>query len=89
MAARLPSSLQRSASSIAPFTAWLASGAGHDALGAREQHAGLEAGDLVVGDGLDQAELLEVADHRRHAVVAQAAGVEAGRHEGASPACAS
>ena len=29
----------------------------HDALGAGELHAGLEAGDLVVGAGLDQAQL--------------------------------
>ena len=32
--------------------------------------------------GLDQAQLLQVRDQRRHAVVAQSAGVEAGRHEG-------
>ena len=52
-----------------------------DPLGARELHAGVEAGGLVIGLGLDQAELLHMADHRRHAVIAQPAGVEAGRRE--------
>ena len=52
-----------------------------DALDAGEVDPGLEALDLVVRDRLDQAEVQQVADHRRHAVVAQAAGVEAGRDE--------
>ena len=56
----------------------------HDALGAREQHAGGEAFALGVGAGLDQAQLLEVRDQRRHAVVAQPTGVEARRREGAA-----
>jgi hypothetical protein len=53
-----------------------------DALGAREQHARLEAGVLRIGLGLDQAQFLQVRHHRRHAVVAQAARMEARRHEG-------
>ena len=36
----------------------------------------------MVGARLDQAELLGVRHQRRHAVIAQAAGVEAGRNEG-------
>ena len=52
-----------------------------DALDPREVDAGLEALELVVGDRLDQALVEQVAHHRRHAVVAQAAGVEAGRDE--------
>ena len=52
--------------------AWVASGRRHDALGARELHAGLEARVLGIGARLDQPELLQVADQRRHAVIAQA-----------------
>ena len=56
----------------------------HDALGAREGHAGCEALGLVVGTRLDQPELLQVRDQRRHAVITQTAGVEARRREGRS-----
>ena len=48
---------------------------------AREHDARLEARVLVIGPRFDQPKLLQVADHRRHAVIAQAAGVEAGRDE--------
>src|SRR5277367_3884701 len=48
---------------------------------AGEHHAGLEARVLVIGPRLDQPELLQVADQGRHAVIAQAPGVEAGRYE--------
>ena len=56
----------------------------HDAFAAREQHAGLEALVLRVGHGFHQAQLLGVRHHGRHAVVAQATGVEARRREGAA-----
>ena len=59
-------------------------GCGHDALGPGEQHTGLETSDLVVSGGLEQAELVQVADHRRHAVVAQTASVESRWREGAA-----
>src|SRR3984957_13806532 len=51
----------------------------HDAFRAGELNARLEARVLVVSPRLDQPELLAVADQRRHAVIAQAAGMEAGR----------
>ncbi len=53
----------------------------HDALGAGELHASLEALHLMIGLGLDQAEFIGVRHHRAHAVIAQTTGVEAGRHE--------
>src|SRR5262249_56465880 len=53
----------------------------HDALAARELDAGLEAGDLVIGTRLDQAEFADMRDERRHAVIAQPAGMEARRDE--------
>jgi hypothetical protein len=59
-------------------------GCGQDAFGARKQHAGGEALVLRIGRGFDQVQFLQVADQRRHAVVAQAAGVEARRREGAA-----
>ena len=43
---------------------------GHDAFGARELHACLEAPGLGVGARLDQPEFLHVAHERRHAVIA-------------------
>src|ERR1019366_6814290 len=54
----------------------------HDALATRELAAGFEAGLLVVGPRLEQSELLGMLLQRRHALIAQAAGVEAGRDEG-------
>ena len=54
---------------------------GHDAFGAGEQRRGLEDLGLVVRLGLNQAQLERVADHRGHAVVAQAAGMNGRRHE--------
>ena len=56
MTSALPSALQRSASSIAPLTAWLASGAGTMPSARANCDAGLEALELVVGARLDQAE---------------------------------
>ncbi len=53
----------------------------HDALGAGEGDAGLEALELVVGARLDQPELLQVTHQRCHAVITQAARVESGRDE--------
>jgi hypothetical protein len=66
----------------AACTAWLASGAGRMPSARANSHSRLETTDLVVGARLDQAQLLDVADQRRHAVIAQATGVEAGRGEG-------
>ena len=43
--------------------------------------AGLEAAQLLIRDGLGQAQVHHVADQRGHAVVAQAAGVHPRRHE--------
>jgi hypothetical protein len=57
-------------------------GRGHDALGAANSTPASKHSRLVVGHGLDQAQLLQVRHQRRHAVVAQAAGVEARRREG-------
>ena len=69
--------LQRSASSIAARTAWAVSGAGNDALGLREQHGRLEDGVLRIGHRFEDAEVLQMADDRRHAVIPQPAGVDA------------
>ena len=76
-----PSALQASASSIATRIAWVEFGRRNDALRAGEGDARIEARRLVHGARLDQAELLEMAHQRRHAVIAQAAGVKTGRHE--------
>ena len=59
-------------------------GRGDDALGAGELDAGGKGVELLDGAGFDQAEVHDVRDQRGHAVVAQAAGVDAGRHEGAA-----
>ena len=56
-------------------------GRGHDALGSRELDAGLERRHLVDGPRLDDAVVDELADQRRHAVVAQPAGMDGRRHE--------
>ena len=81
MVGDLPSSRAFSASSIAARTAWVVSGAGTMPSVRANMHARLEAGVLMIGARLDQAELLQVADQRRHAVIAQAPGMEAGRDE--------
>ena len=60
-----------------------------DALGPGELDAGLEARPLVDAARLDEAVLLEQADQRRHAVVAQAAGVDRLGDEVVSRGCAS
>ena len=52
-----------------------------DSLGASEEHARFEALDLVDRLGVDQLVVKELADERARAVVAQAAGVDLGRHE--------
>ena len=52
-------------------------GCGHDALVACEQDSGLKALDLVVGDGLHQAQFLAVRDQGGHAMVAQTTGMKA------------
>jgi hypothetical protein len=52
-----------------------------DALGTGEADAGLEALGLADRLGLDQAQLVDVAEQRRHAVVAQPAGVDGVRDE--------
>src|SRR3990170_709304 len=54
---------------------------GQDALGARELDGRLEGGDLGHRDGLDHLLVVELADERRHAVIAQPARVERGRDE--------
>lgn len=56
-------------------------GGGDDAFGLGEQDAGGEGVELMDGDRLDEALLDRGRDHRRHAVITQAAGVEAGGHE--------
>ena len=76
-----PASLAASASSIATRDGVGRLGCRQDALGAGELDAGLEARALVDAPGLDEAVLLEQADQRRHAVVAQAAGVDRLRDE--------
>jgi hypothetical protein len=48
----------------------------HDALGAGELHTGGEALRLTDRDGLEQSELVDVGDERRHAVVAKPAGMD-------------
>src|SRR5438552_3952260 len=53
-----------------------------DALGARELDRRLERRDLGDGPRLDDPLVVELADERRHAVVAEAAGVHGGGHEG-------
>src|SRR4030095_3252466 len=45
-----------------------------DGLGARELQGGLEGGELRYRDGLDHALVVELADQRGHAVVAQPTG---------------
>ena len=52
-----------------------------DPLAAGEQHRRGEDVALEVGLGADQAVAQELRDERRRAVVAQAAGVDRGRHE--------
>ena len=54
----------------------------HDALGPGEHDASLEGRVLGVGPRLDEALVDEGGDDGRVAVVAQAAGVDAARHEG-------
>ncbi len=56
-------------------------GRGHDAFGAGEGDAGLEGGELRYGHRFDQLLVIELRYQRRVAVVAQAAGVDAGWHE--------
>ncbi len=48
----------------------------HDALGLGEVHGGGEALDLRDGDRLGEPKLVDVAHERRHAVVAETAGVD-------------
>jgi hypothetical protein len=52
-----------------------------DAFRARELQGGVERGELRHRLGLDHALVEQLADQRRHAVVAQAAGVQRGRDE--------
>jgi len=57
-------------------------GSGNDAFGAREEKARFETGILGIGLRFNQSQFLEVAHQRSHAMVAQAAGMKSGRHEG-------
>ena len=57
---------------------------GNDALGAGELNAGGEGVKLLHRGGFDQSQVHDVRDQRRHAVVAQAAGMNSRRHEGAA-----
>ncbi len=59
-------------------------GRGNDALGARKLNAGREGVQLLYARGFDQAQIEHMRDQRRHAVIAQAAGVNSGRDEGAA-----
>src|SRR5690348_1280879 len=52
-----------------------------DALGARELQGGFEDGQLRIRHGVNVAELAQMADERRCAVITKAAGVNAGRNE--------
>ena len=52
-----------------------------DTFCARELQRGLEGAELRHRYGLDDALIIELADERRHAVVAQATGVHGRRHE--------
>ena len=56
-------------------------GGGHDAFGAGELDARRETLRLRFGDGLHEAELVDVADEGRHAVVAEPTGVDGVGHE--------
>ena len=62
-------------------TAWVDSGAGYDAFRPGELNAGLEAADLMYRAGFDFAQMGQMADQRRHAVIAQTAGMEPRRNE--------
>src|ERR1035438_6513222 len=53
----------------------------YNAFATGELHRGGKAFKLCIGTRLDQPQLLDVADHRRHTVVAQAAGVDRRGHE--------
>src|ERR1700730_9832359 len=53
----------------------------HNALGARKHDPGLKTGVLMYRPRFYEFELLEVTDERGHSVIAQSAGVEAGRNE--------
>ncbi len=57
-------------------------GRGQDAFSAGKHHSGLKAGELWIGLRFDQPQLLEVANERSHAVIAQSPRVEPWRHEG-------
>ena len=54
----------------------------HDAFVLRKEDARLKTRYLVMSNRLDERQFLEMRDERRHAVIAQAAGVEARRYEG-------
>src|SRR5207248_315117 len=51
------------------------------AFAACELDAGFEARRLMISLGLDEPELLHMRDERRHAVIAQSAGMEPRRYE--------
>ena len=76
-----PVSLQRRASTMAPRMACELSGAGMMPSVRGEDLGRLKTLDLVKGGSLDQAKFLRQTDHGRHAVITQAAGVNARRHE--------
>ena len=59
-------------------------GRGHDAFGAGKLNAGSECIELLHGGGFGQAEIDDMRDQRRHAVIAQAAGVNSRRNKGAA-----
>src|SRR5271166_3020627 len=53
----------------------------HDPFASGEQDARFETRRLMIGARLDEAKLLQVADQRRHAMIAQSPGVKARRDE--------
>ena len=78
----LPSSLACSASPNSAGHGVVGFRRGNDALGAGELDAGGKGFELLHAGRLDQSEFQHVRNQRRHAVIAQSAGMDSGRDEG-------
>ena len=81
MVGLVPASLAFSTSSMTTAMAWVGSGAGRASSARVNSRAGVEGPGLRDRPCLDDALVLEQAHLRRHAVVAQAAGVDGIGHE--------
>ena len=84
-----PDSLHASASRMAAAMACVGSGAGTMPSARANCSAAGEALPLRDGNGLDETLVVEVRDERRHAVVAQPAGMDRLGDEAVARACAS